>query len=33
VGSRRRIVDGEISHHEADEGEVDKRLRNLGYKV
>lgn len=33
VGSRRRIVEGEVSHHEADEDEVDERLRNLGYKV
>lgn len=33
VGNRRRIVEGEISHHEADESEVDERLRDLGYKI
>lgn len=33
VGSRRRIVDGEVTHHGADEDEVDQRLRDLGYKV
>lgn len=33
VGSRREIVEGAVSHHEADTDEVDERLRDLGYKV
>jgi len=33
VGSRRRIVDGEVTRHEADEEAMDERLRDLGYRV
>lgn len=33
TGTRRRIIEGEVTHHEADEEEVDARLRDLGYKV
>lgn len=33
VGPRRRITEGEVSHHEADENEVEERLRDLGYQV
>ncbi|WP_128475807.1 hypothetical protein [Halorussus pelagicus] len=33
VGDRRKIVSGDVEMHEADEDEIDDRLRNLGYKV
>lgn len=33
VGSRRRIVEGGTTRHESDEGEIDDRLRDLGYRV
>lgn len=33
AGPRRRIVAGETTSHEADEDEIDDRLRDLGYKV
>lgn len=33
VGERREVVAGDLAHHEADESEINERLRNLGYKV
>lgn len=33
VGNRREIEAGNLEMHEADEDEIDARLRNLGYKV
>lgn len=33
VGERRKIVEDDTSEHVVDEGDIDDRLKNLGYKV